>query len=82
MIGLLGGTGNTTGPQLHFEIRIGGANGTRIDPYPTLDRLGLLDCSTAGRASLQEPVGAGVRESLRLRVAEALPARPCKPYGW
>ena len=36
VLGLLGGTGNATGPQLHFEIRIGGANGTRIDPYPTL----------------------------------------------
>ena len=36
VLGLLGGTGNATGPQLHFEIRIGGANGTRIDPYATL----------------------------------------------
>jgi len=36
VIGLLGATGNATGPQLHFEIRIGGANGNRINPYPTL----------------------------------------------
>jgi peptidoglycan LD-endopeptidase LytH len=36
VIGLLGGTGNATGPQLHFEMRIGGANGNRINPYPTL----------------------------------------------
>lgn len=35
-IGLLGQTGNATAPHLHFEIRLGGPNGTRIDPYPTL----------------------------------------------
>ncbi len=40
VIGLLGGTGNATGPQLHFEIRIGGANGTRINPYATLKSAG------------------------------------------
>ena len=36
MIGLMGATGNATGPQLHFEMRIGGANGNRVNPYPTL----------------------------------------------
>jgi murein DD-endopeptidase MepM/ murein hydrolase activator NlpD len=40
VIGLVGMTGNASGPHLHFEIRIGGANGQRIDPYPTLRAAG------------------------------------------
>ena len=40
VLGLLGSTGDSTGPHLHFEIRIGGANGQRIDPYPTLRSAG------------------------------------------
>ena len=36
VIALTGMTGNASGPHLHFEIRIGGDNGSRIDPYPTL----------------------------------------------
>ena len=40
IIGLVGSTGNSTAPHLHFEIRIGGANGQRIDPYPTLQAAG------------------------------------------
>ncbi len=37
-IGHLGNTGDAVDapPQLHFEIRLGNANGPRIDPYPTL----------------------------------------------
>ncbi|MFA5882933.1 MAG: peptidoglycan DD-metalloendopeptidase family protein [Acidimicrobiia bacterium] len=40
VIGLVGSTGNSTAPHLHFEIRLGGPNGQRIDPYPTLQSAG------------------------------------------
>lgn len=40
VIGLVGSTGRSTAPHLHFEIRIGGANGQKIDPYSTLQGAG------------------------------------------
>jgi len=40
VLGLTGMTGNASAPHLHFEIRIGGPNGSRIDPYPTLKAAG------------------------------------------
>jgi murein DD-endopeptidase MepM/ murein hydrolase activator NlpD len=40
-IALLGNRGQSTGPHLHFEVHVGGMNGTKIDPLPWLRERGL-----------------------------------------
>ncbi|QTX03651.1 M23 family metallopeptidase [Agromyces archimandritae] len=36
VLGLTGSTGMSTGPHLHFEIRVGGVEGTKVDPLDWL----------------------------------------------
>ena len=40
VIELVNHTGNAKVDHLHFEIRLGGPNGTKVDPRPTLDAAG------------------------------------------
>jgi murein DD-endopeptidase MepM/ murein hydrolase activator NlpD len=40
VIGLTGMTGNASAPHLHFEVRLGGDNGAKTDPYPMLQSAG------------------------------------------
>jgi murein DD-endopeptidase MepM/ murein hydrolase activator NlpD len=40
IVGLTGMTGNASAPHLHFEIRSGGPNGAKVNPYPTLNSAG------------------------------------------
>jgi murein DD-endopeptidase MepM/ murein hydrolase activator NlpD len=40
-IALLGNRGQSTGPHLHFEVHVGGMNGTKVDPLPWLRQRGV-----------------------------------------
>jgi septal ring factor EnvC (AmiA/AmiB activator) len=40
-VALLGNTGQSTGPHLHFEVHLGGIDGQRVDPLPWLRERGV-----------------------------------------
>ncbi|TFV52755.1 M23 family metallopeptidase [Blastococcus sp. TF02A-35] len=40
-IALLGNRGQSTGPHLHFEVHVGGLNGSKVDPLPWLRERGV-----------------------------------------